>query len=273
MAAATRGRGGRGRVKVSQVQPPRERQPKAPKSIEELSTYLFSLNEENLSTYGGMFSDMVLGFSQNEEKMNSIVDLIFDTTTKSRENASLGAKICQKIVTLQETDAEGKKALRNAFRKYLFVKFQGEYKNKEATRKVSIERWLSIFSFLCEVFRYIRVNDQPINVIGKAILSTMEWLLKIDDIDSDEIECVCEHLKNVGKVLEGINNEAMASVIAHLRMQIISNSSSCKIRCIALEVIEFRAMGWSDRNNELDGFYIDAIADATANDELSSINS
>lgn len=267
---ATRGRGRpKPKANVSQQQ---ERKPKAPRNIEELSTYLVSLNESNLSNYGSMFGEMVLEYAQSEDRLTSSVNLIFETIIESRDNAPLGAKVCQKIIGHLPSDTEEKKMKRNNFRKQLMSKFQLEYKNKETTRQVSIEKWLSIFSFLCEVFRYIYINDEPIVVVGKAILSTMEWLLKLEDVDSDEVECICEHLKTSGKVLESINKDQVAAIIALLRTKVISLNSSCKVRCIALEIIELRAFGWPAESNELDSFYMDAIADAVCNDELSLIN-
>ena len=40
-----------------------------------------------------------------------------------------------------------------------------------------------------------------------------------------------------------------------------------------LEVLEFRAMGWQDIDNELDQYYMDAISDAAVEDDLSQMKS
>ena len=53
-----------------------------------------------------------------------------------------------------------------------------------------------------------------------------------------------------------------------LRYMVISKKSSCRTRCLAMEVLEFRCMGWSDPDKRLDDFYVDALVDAIAEDEL-----
>lgn len=268
---ATRGRGrGSSKGKSSHGVAPSERKPKSPKSLEELSEYLTSLNEGNISHYGQMFADMVLEFtSKSTDNLDSTIELIFSVTTESREYTPLGAAVCQKIVTCQQADSDNKKTQRVLFRKSLLERFQSEFSKRDSTRKVSIEAWLTIFSFLCDIFRVVQVNDAPISVVGKAILSGMEWLLKLQDSIEDETECVCEKLKQLGKALESISPEKITSVVSLLRSKVISRHSSCRVRCIVLEIIEYRAMGWTDRNNELDNYYMDAIADATVEDDLS----
>ena len=262
-----RGRGGHRLHKVGETQPS-ERKPKPVRSLSELSEYLHTLNEPNFPNYGQMFSDMTLEFaSSSPENMNSTVDLIFSTTIESRDHATLGARVCQKIVMHVPTDTESKKAQRTLFRQTLLGRFQSEYSKKDSTRKVSIESWLAIFSFLCEIFNYVRVNDNPLSVIGKAILSTMEWLLNLADVIDDEIECVCDNLKSIGATLETVSAEKTSLVFSALRTKIISRTTTCRIRCISLEVVEYRAMGWQDKKNELESYYMDAIADAAAEDE------
>lgn len=272
MATRGRGRASVGNISKTSEQLPSGRKAKSPKSIKELSDYLQTLSVDNISHYGQMFADMVLDFisiSTSQDNMTSTIELIFTTTVESREYTSLGAKVCQKIVMSLPSDSDQKKAQRNLFRKTLLGRFQSEYGNREMTRKVSIESWLAIFSFLCEIFNCIQVNDKPLAVIGKAILSGMEWILSLKDIIDDEIECICEKLKVLGKTLEAISRDKVLSVFCLLRTKIISQSTSCRSRCIILELIEFRAMGWIDKDNELDTFYMDAVADATAEDDLS----
>ena len=271
---ATRGRGRGGRMGGNRPKPvdqqSSERKPKPIKSLSELSEYLQSLNESNFLNYGQIFSDMAIEFAgSSSENMRATVDLIFDTTVESRDYIQLGARVCQKIITLIPSDADLKRTHRSSFRKALLTRFQSEYLKKDTTRTTSIEAWLTIFSFLCEIFHCIRVNDQPVIVIGNAILSTMDWLLNLPDVIEDEIECICEKLKIIGPMLESASAEKTSLVFSSLRTKVISRMTSCRSRCIALEVIEYRAMGWEDKKNELESFYMDAIADATAEDDLS----
>ena len=274
MAARTRvGRGlGRGRGRGTSSQSGRsnvDRQPKMPDSIEELKTRMYSLNEGNYSKYGEIFANMVLEFCTNEAKLKEAMNLIFDIVVDERDNASLGANICRAIVNQTDpNESQTTSSKRTLFLKSLLSRFQSEFGNRETTRNASIEHWLSIFSFLSEVFHMIKVKGQSMSVAGKAIITCMDWLLSKDDCDEDEIECVCNYLKMFGKDLDNINKDKVKSVIGLLRKRAVSKQSSCKVRCVILEVLEYRAMGWQDIDNELDEFYLDAITDAAVEDDL-----
>lgn len=275
MAARGRGRG-RGSSSVSSSSSGKigaEKQANLPKTIQELNDYLTSLNEGNFSKYGDTFASMVLGFSTNEARLKDTVTLIFDVVVESRDNASLGAKVCHMIVdqskpNQSQVDDASKKTL---FLKMLLSRFQFEFGNKTTIRSVSIEQWLSIFSFLCELFHLVRVKGQPISVAGRAIVSCMEWLLSAEDCDDDEVESICYYLKMLGEVLEGIEKKAVKNVVGLLRKKVVSKQSTCKVRCVVMEVLEYRAMGWKDIDRELDGFYLDAITDAAVEDDLATI--
>lgn len=273
---ATRGRGrGRGssvsslsgRVAV-------DRKARLPQTIEELNGYLTSLNEGNFSTYGDEFVTMILGFSTNESRLKDAVTLIFDVVVESRDNVLFGAKVCHAIVDQSNLkDSQGDTASKKKlFLKMLLSRFQSEFSKKADTRCVSIEQWLSIFSFLCEVFHRIKIsNNQPISVAGRAIIGCMEWLLSAEDYDDDEVECVCNYFKMFGQVLETIEKEKVKNVVGLLRKKVVSRLSSCKVRCVVMEVLEYRAMGWKDIDQELDRFYLDAITDAAVEDDLATI--
>lgn len=254
-------------------QPQAQRKPKAPDDVKGLSGYLNSLNHGNLDTYGDMFADMVIGYCSNERRMQEAVNLIFETTCKDREFAPLGAKICRRIVEqpVGHQEPADKTDTRNTFRKTLLQRFQAEYKNKQSIRAVSIETWLAIFAFLYELFLRVQVQGQPIKVVGSAILSTISWLLQLEDCDDDELECVCLCLKLAGHLLEQINKDQVKNIARLLRAKAINRKSTSRVRCLVLEVLEYRAFGWKDPEGELDQFYCDALPDAIAEDELSTL--
>ena len=276
--ASSRGRG-RGVLSSRQTgdsgrQQQAQRKPKTPEDIKGLSGYLTSLNHDNLDTYGDMFADMVLGYCSNDRRMQEAVNLIFETTVKDREFAPLGAKVCRRIIEPGEGRNEpiDRTDTRIAFRKALLQNFQTEYKNKQSIRAQSIEAWLAIFAFLYEVFFRIQVQGQPIKVVGGAILSTISWLLQLEDCDDDEVECVCSCLKLVGHLLVEINQDQVKSIAKLLREKAISRKSTSRVRCLVIEVLEYRAFGWKDSGGELDQFYCDALPDAIAEDELSALS-
>lgn len=243
--------------------------PKTPGSIKELGTYLHSLNASNFPAYGDMFAEMVLDYSRKgKEQLQEAVELIFDTTIQSRDYAELGAKVCEKIVQESAEDDEGKKALRVEFRKLLFTQLQGNFKNKEAIRSQSVEAWLAIFAFMCELSPRVKISGVPFTALSKAILSTVEFLLSQEDVLFDEIDCICGSLKVCGKGIEAQCPEKFNEIFTELRKGLIFGKNGCQARCAILELIEYRYMQWSDPNGTLPDFYADAMPDAAAQDSM-----
>lgn len=221
---------------------------------------------------------MVLGYSSNAAKLREAVDLLFDSTVCNRDDAPLGAKVCEKIATVpapgnggggSEPEEDDNAARRTEFRKALLGRFQVEFSRRAETRARSIEAWLSVFAFLCEVYARVKVADEPIKVVGKAILSAMHYLLDLEDVVDDEIDCVCTSLKLCGRHLD--EQQAAAEVeklMCSLRTRAISGKTSCRVRCLVMEVLELRQRSWEDPEGTLERFYVDALADAVAEDEL-----
>lgn len=281
MASRGRGRGGGGGVGHGTGRPPGRShasggaapggsKPKTPGNVKELGTYLHSLNDSNFQAYGEMFAEMVLDYSKkSKERLQETVELIFNTTTQSRDYASLGAKVCEKICQEVAGDSDDKRAVRSEFRKLLFTQIQGNFKNKESIRVQSIEAWLAIFAFMCEILPRVRMGGGKVfTPLCKAIFSSIEFLLAQKDIVFDEIDCMCSCLKVCGKEMEEQCPEKFEETFTELRRKLIFGKKGCQARCSILELIEFRYMRWSDPNNTLTDFYADAMADAAAQDEL-----
>lgn len=233
---------------------------KAPKTVDGLGQYLHSLAEgDNIKNYGSAFADMFWEFCRNEEKFQEALTLVTDTTIADRDYVHLGVRVCKLII-----DREDGGKFRHALMKW----FQQEYLAKAETRSVSIEKWLSIFSFMCGIYSSIFVGGQPISVLGRAIYSTIEFLLDQADTQDDEIDCICSSLKECGQYLEAADGSKMGNVIDKFRTIVCSKKSSCRVRCLLLEVLELRAMGWTDPQKTLEQFYVDGLMDAIAQDEV-----
>ena len=242
---------------------------KVPKDIEALGTYFFSLNESNFKQYGSVFAEMVIGYSSSTEALEEAVDLIYDTTVSDRDSANLGAMISEAIINYEESASP---SITADFRKCLLAHFQTDFKQKDVLRGRSVESWLGVFAFLCHIYKRIQINAHPIAVMGKAILSSAENTLQNVDVVDDEIDCICTHLKLCGNLLELNHPEQFESIFTTLRRLIIKRQTSCMVRCVVLELIELRYMSWSDPKKVLDKFYVDALADAVAEDELGNTN-
>lgn len=265
---ASRGRG-RGLISDYSQEGPRNKKKtlKVLQSLDELSGYLHSLNESNIHIHGAEFAGMVLTFATNEKKLVDTVHLIFDTTTASRDYSNLGSEVCRLIINYDQLD--DKITLQQNFLRMLITRCNTEIKKMEEIRNRSIEEWLGIFAFLCELYQKIEVNGEPIRVLGKkGVLDNIENMLNRADIIDDEIDCICAKLKVCGKRLEQQYPDEFEAILVSLRKHIIAHTSSCQRRCIIMELIEFKQLGWSDPTGSLVRFYSDAIADAVVEDEV-----
>lgn len=254
---------GRGRGLSSDPSKKSEDGKRTPKSIGELAKYLHSLDERNLDAYGAEFAGMVRRYADDEVKVSEVIKLIFDTTVASRDYSVLGACVCKLIIDSEHASTFGSDFLRR-----LLTRFQSEIKNSKDTRSKSIEQWLGVFAFLCEIYCKIKISGEPITVVGKSILQNAEKILYNSDTVDDEIDVLCTKLKVCGKLLEEQDPALMENILGTLRRQVIRGGGSCQRRCFIMEVIELKQLGWTDRTGSVDKFYADALPDAVAEDEV-----
>ena len=112
----------------------------------------------------GQFADLVHKYmSGSSVSLNQTLNLIFDTVVGCKENAILEAKVCGAIMIA--TNRYEKEA--TTFYQAMLLRIQAEHNRREETRAQSIEAWLSIFAFVCELFLTIRIQRRPIPVMEK----------------------------------------------------------------------------------------------------------
>ena len=221
---------------------------------------------------GAEFADMVLDFATDEEKLDEeklddTVSLIFDATVSDWQYSQLGGEVCKLVIEGGSSKSASHDEACSLFKHKLINRFQAEFKKMKAIRDKSIESWLGIFAFICEVYTIIKAGGKPIKVIGKAIIKYTQIMLEDSDTLDDEIYCICSKLKICGKMLEEDAPELFANTMATLRRQIIFKNCSCVRRCYVLELIELKNSQWTDPTGSLDRFYLDAGADAAVQDE------
>ena len=200
-------------------------------------------------------------FGRDEERFQEAVELVTATTVADRDYVHLGVQVCQLIME----KPNGPK-----FRQALMRWFQQQFNAKDDIRAVSIEKWLSTFAFMCEIFSCVLISEQPITILGNAVYSGIEFLLEQPDRDDDEVDCICSSLKLCGSSLETSNQKKMDGLMNTFRRIVFAKNSSCRVRCLVLEIIELRAMGWNDSEKKLEDFYVDGLMDAVAEDEAES---
>ena len=241
-----------------------------PSSLDQLKEYLYSLTHDNFGRFGEKFGQMARGYLIVKTKeVNAVASMVLEAAVNSKETTKLGAMVCKAII-YPDCDGlpEEQRGPAKAFRNTVIGLLHNKYEGKKQIRKKSIESWLAVFSFLCDLYHYLHLpSGKALTLIGKTILEACKFMLENDDCDDDEIECMCLHLKSNGKMLEAENPLEVERVVSELRTRVISRKTTERSRCLCMDLIEYRAKGYCDPDNKLSDYYLVALQDAIANDE------
>lgn len=115
-------------------------------------------------------------------------------------------------------------------------------------------------SFLSYVFKHLRAGGQPLKPLSTALSTCFSEILSADDVDDNEIDCACDLIRNVGSVVAQSSPEQDIQIARLLREKALAPSTSERARCLLMELVEFRAAGWSGRE-DANKFYADTSAD------------
>uniref|UniRef100_A0A8C1CPD8 MIF4G domain-containing protein n=1 Tax=Cyprinus carpio carpio TaxID=630221 RepID=A0A8C1CPD8_CYPCA len=155
-----------------------------------------------------------------EKVSNVIVDQSLEDQIFSRE----AGRICYTIV-----QAEAKQTNGNVFRRNLLNRLQQAFKAREETRKRSTQEWVCLVSFICNIFDYLKVKKLPSVLMHKGI-----------------VDCLVLQLHRIGDQLEKMNMQLMDELFSLLRDGfLLQEDLSSMGRLLLLEILEFRAGGWS----------------------------
>ncbi|XP_026096043.1 MIF4G domain-containing protein B-like isoform X1 [Carassius auratus] len=173
------------------------------------------------------------------EKVSSVIvdqslkDLIF-----SRE----AGRICYTIV-----QAEAKQTNGNVFRRNLLNRLQQEFKAREEIRKRSTQEWVCLVSFICNVFDYLKVNNMPMMALVHPVYDCLFRLAQSDALkNEEEVDCLVLQLHRIGDQLEKMNLQLMDELFNLLRDGfLLQEDLSSMGRLLLLEILEFRAGGWT----------------------------
>ena len=239
-----------------------------PTSLDQLKEYLYSLTPGNFGKFGEKFGLMARGYLTIKPKeLNAVGSMVLEAAMDSKETTQLGAMVCKVIIYPNSLPDEQQNAAKT-FRNIIIELLHKKYEEKKQIRKNSIEFWLAIFSFMCDLYHYLHVpSGKAFHFIGKTILEACKFMLDNDDCDDDEVESMCWHLKNNGKMLEEESPMDTEHVVSELRTRVISRKSTERVRCLCMDLIEYRARGYCDPDNKLSDYYLVALQDAVANDE------
>ena len=240
-----------------------------PASLDQLKEYLYSLTVGNFEKFGEKFGMMARSYLiEKPNETNSVAAMILEAATSSKDTTRLGVMVCRAII-YPHSLPEGQESAAKLFRNTIIALLHEKYEDKKQIRKKSIESWLAVFSFLSDFYHYLHpASGKALSLIGQTILEACKFMLYSNDCDDDEIECICWHLKNSGKLLEEESALNVENLMSELRTRIISKKTTERARCLCMDLIEYRARGYCDPDNKISDFYLVALQDAVANDEL-----
>lgn len=239
-----------------------------PTSLDQLKEYLYSLTLDNFGKFGEKFGQMTRGYlTSRPNEVNAVASTILEAATNSKETTKLGAMVC-KVVIYPASSSEDQEGVSKAFRNKIVELLHTKYKDKKQIRKKSIESWLAVFSMLCDLYHHLHLpSGKSWGFIGKIVLEACKFMFDNDDCDDDEIECISLHLKNNGQMLEEEHSLGVECIVSELRTRVISKKTTERVRCLCMDLIEYRARGYCDPDNKLSDYYLVALQDAIANDE------
>ncbi|CAL9693415.1 unnamed protein product [Knipowitschia caucasica] len=175
--------------------------------------------------------------SVNLEKVSNI---IVDQSMKDQVFSKEAGRICYTIVQAEAKQNNGN------FRRNLLNRLQQEFKEREETRKRSVQEWVCYVTFICNIFDYLKVNNMPMVALVHPVYDCLTRLAQPDALMNEaEVDCLVLQLHRIGEQLEKMNSQRMDELFYLLRDGfLLQDGLSSMARLLLLEILEFRAGGW-----------------------------
>lgn len=173
--------------------------------------------------------------------LEKVSNIIVDQSMKDQMFSKEAGRICYTIV-----QAEAKQNNGNIFRRNLLNRLQQEFKNREETRRRSVQEWVCYVTFICNIFDYLKVNNMPMVALVHPVYDCLMRVAQPDALmNEEEVDCLVMQLHRIGEQLEKMNNQRMDELFYLLRDGfLLQEGLSSMARLLLLEILEFRAGGW-----------------------------
>uniref|UniRef100_A0A673NP96 MIF4G domain containing b n=1 Tax=Sinocyclocheilus rhinocerous TaxID=307959 RepID=A0A673NP96_9TELE len=173
--------------------------------------------------------------------LEKVSNVIVDQSLKDQIFSREAGRICYTII-----QAEAKQTNGNVFRRNLLNRLQQEFKAREETRKRSTQEWVCLVSFICNIFDYLKVNNIPMMALVHPVYDCLFRLAQSDALQNEEeVDCLVLQLHRIGDQLEKMNMQLMDELFNLLRDGFLLQDLSSMGRLLLLEILEFRAGGWT----------------------------
>lgn len=173
--------------------------------------------------------------------LEKVSNIIVDQSMRDQLFSKEAGRICYTIV-----QAEAKQNNGNNFRRNLLNRLQQEFKNREETRRRSIQEWVCYVTFICNIFDHLKVNDMPMVALMHPVYDCVMRLAQPDALmNEEEVDCLVVQLHRIGEQLEKMNSQRMDELFYLLRDGfLLQEGLTSMARLLLLEILEFRAGGW-----------------------------
>lgn len=173
--------------------------------------------------------------------LEKVSNIIVDQSLKDQTFSKEAGRICYTIV-----QAEAKQNNGNIFRRNLLNRLQQEFKNREETRRRSVQEWVCYVTFICNIFDYLKVNNMPMVALVHPVYDCLMRVAQPDALmNEEEVDCLVMQLHRIGEQLEKMNSQRMDELFYLLRDGfLLQEGLSSMARLLLLEILEFRAGGW-----------------------------
>ncbi|XP_030646651.1 MIF4G domain-containing protein B isoform X2 [Chanos chanos] len=174
--------------------------------------------------------------------LEKVCKIIVDQSLKDPVFSKEAGRMCYTIV-----QAEAKLNNGSMFRRNLLNRLQQEFKDREETRKRSIQEWVCYVTFICNIFDYLKVNNMPMMALVHPVYDCLFQLAQPDSLkNEEEVDCLVLQLHRIGDQLEKMNTQRMNELFYLLRDGfLLQEGLSSMGRLLLLEILEFRAGGWT----------------------------
>lgn len=183
-----------------------------------------------------------------EQDINEVVDLILRTAISNQSFGSDAAKLCDTLIAAGNKSAENSR-----FRTLLLTKLQEQYRDNLKVRDIDSlpgAKLVAFVMFLGSIFCHVRIKGHPMRALVAPLLESLSKLasFKTESVGStsqEVVQCITMQLQMHGRELEMLNEIGMAELFCNIRELLLSADVTQFSRLMLLEIIEFRANGWT----------------------------
>ncbi|XP_078257993.1 MIF4G domain-containing protein B isoform X2 [Rhinoraja longicauda] len=189
--------------------------------------------------------------------LEKVASVIVEQSMKDLVFSKEAGRICYTIV-----QAENKQGGNSNFRRYILNRLQQEFLVKEQVRDRSINAWVCLVTFICNVFDYLKVNNMPMMALVNPVYDCLERLAQPDALQNEEeVDCLVVQLHRIGEQLQRTSTQRMDELFCLVRDGFLLQAPLSSLsRLLLLEIIEFRAGSWK-MSDSAQKYYYSEVAD------------